>query len=47
MLSLPISRAQTTGEAPMSVSVAIWTCNQEQFIGEAIESALAQDYPEI
>ena len=36
-----------TGEAPMSVSVAIWTCNQEQFIGEAIESALAQNYPEI
>lgn len=36
-----------TGEAPMSVSVAIWTCNQEQFIGEAIESALAQDYSEI
>jgi glycosyltransferase involved in cell wall biosynthesis len=31
----------------MSVSVAIWTCNQEQFIGEAIESALDQDYPGI
>ena len=36
-----------SGEAPMSVSVAIWTCNQEQFIGEAIESALDQDYPGI
>jgi glycosyltransferase involved in cell wall biosynthesis len=34
-----------SGEAPISVSVAIWTCNQEQFIGEAIESALDQDYP--
>jgi glycosyltransferase involved in cell wall biosynthesis len=36
-----------SAEAPMSVSVAIWTCNQEQFIGQAIESALDQDYPAI
>jgi glycosyltransferase involved in cell wall biosynthesis len=32
---------------PTSVSVAIWTCDQEAFIGEAIESALDQDYPEV
>ena len=36
-----------SGKSPLSVSVAIWTCNQEQFIGEAIESALDQDYPGI
>jgi glycosyltransferase involved in cell wall biosynthesis len=36
-----------TGKAPTSVSVAIWTCNQERFIAEAIESALGQDYPGI
>jgi glycosyltransferase involved in cell wall biosynthesis len=28
-----------------TVSVAIWTCNHEAFIGEAIESVLAQDHP--
>ena len=32
-----------SGELP-TVSVAIWTCDQERFIGEAIESALEQDY---
>jgi glycosyltransferase involved in cell wall biosynthesis len=30
-----------------TVSVAIWTCDQEAFIGEAIESALAQAYPRL
>jgi glycosyltransferase involved in cell wall biosynthesis len=30
-----------------AVSVAIWTCDQEAFIGEAIESVLAQDYPRL
>jgi glycosyltransferase involved in cell wall biosynthesis len=29
------------------VSVAIWTCDQCEFIAEAIESALNQDYPRI
>ena len=32
---------------PPSLSVAIWTCDQEAFIGEAIESVLAQDYPHL
>jgi len=32
------------GDLP-TVSVAIWTCDQEAFIGQAIESVLAQDYP--
>jgi glycosyltransferase involved in cell wall biosynthesis len=35
-----------TGGLP-PVSVAIWTCDQEAFIGEAIESVLAQDYPRL
>jgi glycosyltransferase involved in cell wall biosynthesis len=30
-----------------TLSVAIWTCDQEAFIGEAIESVLAQDYPRL
>ena len=29
------------------VSVAIWTCDQEAFIGDAITSALEQDYPDL
>jgi glycosyltransferase involved in cell wall biosynthesis len=34
----------TAGDLPM-VSVAIWTCDQEAFIGHAINSVLAQNYP--
>lgn len=30
-----------------TLSVAIWTCNQEAFIGEAIESVLEQAYPRL
>jgi glycosyltransferase involved in cell wall biosynthesis len=30
-----------------TVSVAIWTCDQEAFIAQAIESVLAQDYPRL
>jgi glycosyltransferase involved in cell wall biosynthesis len=30
-----------------TVSVAIWTCNQEAFVGEAIESVLSQNYPRL
>jgi glycosyltransferase involved in cell wall biosynthesis len=34
------------GDLPtVSVSVAIWTCDHETFIGQAVESVLAQDYP--
>ena len=29
------------------VSVAIWTCDQEEFIGDAITSAVEQDYPDL
>ena len=34
----------TAADLP-TVSVAIWTCDQEAFIGQAIDSVLAQNYP--
>ena len=33
--------------APPKVSVAIWTCNQQEFIADTIASALDQDYPDL